>query len=325
MCRILVWGLVLLVPLPAAWSQESKKDDDQGTKVEGKLSPDDPKDKVMTKSPHQVHLVKMKAGETYQIDLTSQAFDAYLRVEDESGKQLASDDDGGGGLNSRLYFKVPADGSYRLIATSFDGKAGAYTLTAKAASAAAVAANARFNAAQTDFQKLYLAAYQKVNAEYLKAETDDAKDKVLAAFSTQMEEAADRFAKIAKEYPDENGGKQAAQMVQQARRMIPSIKGQVMISAGTTLRTQYEKAYQAKAKDADEHYKRARSYFAEGAKKHAGDSGLAQQFQDALYLLENLSIGKEAPEIEAEDLDGKRFKLSDYRGKVVVLDFWGNW
>jgi len=38
-----------------------------------------------------------------------------------------------------------------------------------------------------------------------------------------------------------------------------------------------------------------------------------------------LSIGKEAPEIEGEDIDGNKFKLSDYRGKVVVLDFWGNW
>jgi predicted Zn finger-like uncharacterized protein len=36
-------------------------------------------------------------------------------------------------------------------------------------------------------------------------------------------------------------------------------------------------------------------------------------------------LGKETPEIEGEDIDGKRFKLSDYRGKVVVLDFWGNW
>ncbi len=32
-----------------------------------------------------------------------------------------------------------------------------------------------------------------------------------------------------------------------------------------------------------------------------------------------------APEIVGEDVDGVPFKLSDYRGKVVVLDFWGNW
>jgi cytochrome oxidase Cu insertion factor (SCO1/SenC/PrrC family) len=37
------------------------------------------------------------------------------------------------------------------------------------------------------------------------------------------------------------------------------------------------------------------------------------------------AIGRPAPEIEGEDLDGNPFKLSDYRGKVVVLDFWGNW
>ena len=36
-------------------------------------------------------------------------------------------------------------------------------------------------------------------------------------------------------------------------------------------------------------------------------------------------IGAVAPEIQGEDLDGNRFKLSDYRGKVVVLDFWGHW
>ena len=36
-------------------------------------------------------------------------------------------------------------------------------------------------------------------------------------------------------------------------------------------------------------------------------------------------IGQVAPEIEGEDLDGEAFKLSDYRGKVVVIDFWGDW
>jgi uncharacterized protein YicC (UPF0701 family) len=38
-----------------------------------------------------------------------------------------------------------------------------------------------------------------------------------------------------------------------------------------------------------------------------------------------LTVGTAAPEIEGEDTDGKKFKLSDYRGKVVLLDFWGNW
>jgi hypothetical protein len=36
-------------------------------------------------------------------------------------------------------------------------------------------------------------------------------------------------------------------------------------------------------------------------------------------------VGKPAPEIEGEDVDGKPMRLSDYRGKVVLLDFWGNW
>jgi hypothetical protein len=44
-----------------------------------------------------------------------------------------------------------------------------------------------------------------------------------------------------------------------------------------------------------------------------------------LFEIQKLAIGKVAPDIEAEDLDGVEFKLSDYRGKVVVLDFWGNW
>ncbi|MBO0697251.1 MAG: redoxin domain-containing protein [Zavarzinella sp.] len=44
-----------------------------------------------------------------------------------------------------------------------------------------------------------------------------------------------------------------------------------------------------------------------------------------LFELRNLQPGKPAPEITGEDIDGKAFKLSDYRGKVVLLDFWGDW
>lgn len=38
-----------------------------------------------------------------------------------------------------------------------------------------------------------------------------------------------------------------------------------------------------------------------------------------------LAAGRLAPEITGVDLDGTDFKLSDYRGKVVLLDFWGTW
>jgi thiol-disulfide isomerase/thioredoxin len=36
-------------------------------------------------------------------------------------------------------------------------------------------------------------------------------------------------------------------------------------------------------------------------------------------------VGKVAPEIKGEDIQGKVMKLSDYRGKVVMLSFWGEW
>jgi len=38
-----------------------------------------------------------------------------------------------------------------------------------------------------------------------------------------------------------------------------------------------------------------------------------------------LRVGKVAPDIIGPDTDEVEFKLSDYRGKIVVLDFWGNW
>jgi hypothetical protein len=44
-----------------------------------------------------------------------------------------------------------------------------------------------------------------------------------------------------------------------------------------------------------------------------------------LHEIRDLAVGKVAPEIEGVDVDGKTMKLSQYRGKVVVLDFWGDW
>ncbi len=54
-------------------------------------------------------------------------------------------------------------------------------------------------------------------------------------------------------------------------------------------------------------------------------TSIAESAKSSLFEIQYLTIGKVAPEIAGEDLDGVKFKLSDYRGKVVLLDFWGNW
>jgi hypothetical protein len=43
-----------------------------------------------------------------------------------------------------------------------------------------------------------------------------------------------------------------------------------------------------------------------------------------LLAIATILIGKTAPEIEGDDVNAKRFRLSDYRGSVVVLDFWNH-
>jgi hypothetical protein len=42
-------------------------------------------------------------------------------------------------------------------------------------------------------------------------------------------------------------------------------------------------------------------------------------------IKEGIHDGNRALEIDGEDADGQSFKLSDYRGKVVLLDFWAGW
>jgi hypothetical protein len=67
--------------------------------------------------------------------------------------------------------------------------------------------------------------------------------------------------------------------------------------------------------------------FEQAAQKYADiklpDGGtVGERAKAELFAVRHLCVGKQAPDIEGEDQDGKRFKLSDYRGKVVLLDFW---
>lgn len=69
---------------------------------------------------------------------------------------------------------------------------------------------------------------------------------------------------------------------------------------------------------------RAKGLFDRLAKEFA-DTAWAKRASGFVFDLENLQIGKTAPDFEAADVEGAKFKLSDFRGKVVVVKFWGFW
>lgn len=234
MFRSVIWALALLVPLPVALAQEPPRKEGaaKGLQVEGKLTAEDPMDRVRKSSPHKVHTFMMTAGRTYVISMKSGQFDTYLRLEDPAGKQLAENDDADGTFNSKIIFTCHRSGNYRIIATAYDGK-GTYTLTVDEVSGA------------------------------------------LAKFLA-----------------------------------VPG------------LIARYEAAFQNKEKDAEKILKEAEAAIEEVLKEQPNK---ADEVKELAYRLKHLTLGRPAMEIEGEDINGKKFKLSDYRGKVVVLDFWGHW
>jgi len=110
-----------------------------GLKIESKIDADDPKIKVTEPNvnvsvdlPAKTFLIKLTNGAKYRIDLIGPDLDPVLAIQDNSNKQIAFDDDGGEGLNSRLDFVAPADGTYKFVCASLKG-VGNITLTVKQA------------------------------------------------------------------------------------------------------------------------------------------------------------------------------------------------
>jgi hypothetical protein len=99
------------------------------------------------------------------------------------------------------------------------------------------------------------------------------------------------------------------------------LKGQATLGLAQFFKNKSEATPKGDPKAAKE----AENLFDQVVKDHAGQNDLVQEAKDQLFILRNLAIGKVAPDIDGEDGDGKKFKLNDYRGKVVVLDFWAGW
>jgi thiol-disulfide isomerase/thioredoxin len=351
----LVAGVMLLAISPV-WAgvkeAEAAKDSGKGLKIKAELTADDPMDTIRKGSHAKTYEYKMEAGKAYQIDMVSlvdnpNKFDPYLRLEDASGKRLAEDDDGGGFPNARITFMPRKTGTYKIIATTFQpGMTGKYVLTVAPATAAA--------AAYGELQQQLQAQLKGLDKEFLAAPTVEEKKKVQARLPEVFGPHAERLVAFLDMYGADPVARRAEQELKQitaqflVRSDMPAaskalsnmlaaakqkqLKGEFSLALAENLRARYEKAYQKKnkaeaAKLADEADGLLTGVSRDYALVKAPGSlaTLGKQADDALFVLRNLSVGKTAPNIEGEDTGGKKLKLSDYRGKVVVVDFWATW
>jgi hypothetical protein len=124
---VALWTMTSLLGLGSAREQEKKTDASDDATIIGQIVPNDLRDKRRN-HPCKIHTFKLSKDKTYIIDMESRDFDSYLRIEDVTGKQLAEDDDSGGNLNARIRFLPPQDAVYQIIAMTFAGGAGTYTL-----------------------------------------------------------------------------------------------------------------------------------------------------------------------------------------------------
>lgn len=129
---------------------------------------------------------------------------------------------------------------------------------------------------------------------------------------------------MAEKCPTEVGRGQAAYALGLQARWRILRDGQGSFGFGTKLPEEERKRWQD----------RAAKYLTLAAEKYPkvamayGSGTLGANARAELAGLKNLAhllVGKVAPDIEGEDLDGKKFKLSDYRGKVTVVVFWASW
>ncbi len=107
----------------------------------------------------------------------------------------------------------------------------------------------------------------------------------------------------------------------------PTVKGNTCFALGMQFKGLADKADNDKQRDAynAQYLKHMQRVCEEFGDIPYRKRTLKAAAEGELFVAQNLQIGMMAPDIEGDDLDGVSFKLSDYRGKVVVLDFWGNW
>jgi thiol-disulfide isomerase/thioredoxin len=102
-------------------------------------------------------------------------------------------------------------------------------------------------------------------------------------------------------------------------------QAQACLMLAENLRLRSERAQQKKDAAGAALLQQAEDVLKEGQGKFK-EAKSAKEFDDALFILHRLTVGATPPPIDGDDvLTAQPMKLGDYRGKVVVLYFFGDW
>ncbi|MBM3961406.1 MAG: hypothetical protein FJ306_05825 [Planctomycetes bacterium] len=162
---------------------------------------------------------------------------------------------------------------------------------------------------------------------------DDAVPFLVMAIGADRAGASDALSLLGDKYADHPGTAQIGSLIGFLPRLVgddkaPAIAEKFAKSKNADVRgwamfAKHEKTVETAGRDTDA-YQGAKSELIKAAEL-ASSADLKDRIREAIDTREKFGAGNVAPDIEGADLDGVAFKLSDYRGKVVFLDFWGDW
>jgi hypothetical protein len=94
------------------------------------IGPKDTKDAV-SGNPSKHFFFDFLEGNSYTIDIRAKTpkFDPLVRLEDEKGKEIAKDDNSGGGVDAHIAYKPAKTGKFKVVVTTSDASTGRFHIT----------------------------------------------------------------------------------------------------------------------------------------------------------------------------------------------------
>ncbi len=243
--------------------------------------------------------------------LVSRADETARQATTEGGKALASLMKE---LRSRLHDRRPGEKRTTLIA-SYSGKllAHARTHPDDPSAVEALVAVLRFNPPR-DAGKPRTEALELLKKHYVKSKLIRAHLRGLFGTGTDADSVAVLRA-VYQDNPDRRTRALAGRAL--ANGLERNIKLAEVFRTDRRARTAHERAWGKEAVR-----KMIDDVPAMGKEMVRYRTALRSDFKD---VLPDLSPGASAPETVGQDLDGRLVSLGDFKGKVVVLDFWASW